>query len=158
MQQTDDILNIFKGNITSGGLKESKIQLVLIQTACALALEGITRATAGQIAARAIKDYGIEVLPSLTGLIFTNLNIQKLTSHGKSRFVLEYEQLKEIREQTETRCNEMIEKLETVIKTFHQLPERITALQNKWAEIAKNCGRERELIQMINKEKKNPYR
>ena len=143
MQQTNDILNIFKGNITSGGLKALKIQLVLIQSACALALEGITRATAGQIATRAIKEYGIEVLPSLTGLIFTNLNIQKLTSHGKSRFVLDYDQLKEIRKQTEAHCNEMIEKLETVIKTFHQLPERVIALQNEWAEIAKNFERER---------------
>ena len=154
MQQTDDILNILKGNITSRGLKELKIQLVLIQAACVLALEGITRATAGQIAARAIKDYGIEVLPSFTGLIFTNLNIKKLTSHGKSRFVLEYDQLKEIREQTETHCNEMIEKLETAIKTFHQLPERITALQNEWAEIVNNFKRERELITLINIEKK----
>ncbi len=154
MQQTDDILNILKGNITSRGLKELKIQLVLIQAACVLALEGITRATAGQITARAIKDYGIEVLPSFTGLIFTNLNIKKLTSHGKSRFVLEYDQLKEIREQTETHCNEMIEKLETAIKTFHQLPERITALQNEWAEIVNNFKRERELITLINIEKK----
>ena len=89
MQQTDDILNILKGNITSRGLKELKIQLVLIQAACVLALEGITRATAGQIASRAIKEYDIEVLPSFTGQIFTGLNIKKLTSHGKSRFVLE---------------------------------------------------------------------
>ena len=120
MQQRDDMLNVFTGNSTSMGLKELKIQLVLIQAACVLALEGITRATAGQIAARATKDYGIEVLPSFTGLIFTNLNIKKLISHGKSRFVLEYEQLKEIREQAETRCEELINKLETVIKTFHQ--------------------------------------
>ncbi len=154
MQHTDDILNIFKGNITSGGLKALKIQLVLVQAACALALEGITRATAGQIAGRAIKEYGIEVLPSLTGLIFTNLNIKKLTSHGKSRFVLEYEQLKEIREQTEAHCNEMIDKLKTVIKTFHQLPDRITTLQNEWVEIVKNRKCEQELIFQINKEKK----
>jgi len=154
MQQTDDILNILKGNITSRGLKELKIQLVLIQAACVLALEGITRATAGQIASRAIKEYDIEVLPSFTGQIFTGLNIKKLTSHGKSRFVLEYDQLKEIREQTETRCEELIYKLETVIKTFHQLPERITTLQNEWAEIVKNRKYEQELIFQINKEKK----
>jgi len=154
MQQTNDILNIFKGNSISGGLKESKMQLVLVQAACVLALEGITRATAGQIATRAIKDYGIEVLPSLTGLIFTNLNIQKLTSHGKSRFVLEYEQLKEIREQTEAQCNEMIEKLETVVKTFHQLPERISKLQNEWAEIVRNHEKEQKLMRLINKEKR----
>jgi len=154
MQQTNDILKIFKGNSISGGLKESKMQLVLVQAACVLALEGITRATAGQIAARAIKDYGIEVLPSLTGLIFTNLNIKKLTSHGKSRFVLEYEQLKEIREQTEAQCNEMIEKLETVVKTFHQLPERISKLQNEWIEIVKNHEKEQKLMRLINKEKR----
>lgn len=154
MQQTDDILDIFKGQSTSRGLEELKIQLVLIQAACVLALEGITRATAGQIAARAIKDYNIEVLPSFTGLIFTNLNIKKLTSHGKSRFVLEYDQLKEIREQTEAHCNEMIEKLETVIKTFHQLPERISKLQNEWIEIVKNHKKEQELIKRINKEKR----
>ena len=155
MQQTDDILNILKGNITSGGLlKELKMQLVLVQAACVLALEGITRATAGQIAARAIKDYGIEVLPSFTGLVFTNLNIQKLTSHGKSRFVLKYEQLKEIREQTEAQCNEMIEKLETVVKTFHQLPERISKLQNEWIEIVRDHEKEQKLMRVIDKEKR----
>ena len=154
MQQTNELMDIFKGNRTSRGLKELKMQLVLVQAACVLALEGITRATAGQIAARAIKDYGIEVLPSLTGLIFTNLNIQKLTSHGKSRFVLKYEQLKEIREQTEAQCNEMIEKLETVVKTFHQLPERISKLQNEWAEIVRNHEKEQKLMRVIDKEKR----
>ena len=154
MQQTNDFLDILKGKIVSTGLKELKLQLVLVQAACALVLEGTTRATAGQIAARAIKDYGIEVLPSLTGLIFTNLNIQKLTSHGKSRFVLEYEQLKEIREQTEAQCNEMIEKLETVVKTFHQLPERISKLQNEWAEIVRNHEKEQKLMRLIDKEKR----
>ncbi len=154
MQQTDDILNIFIGNSTNRGLKELKIQLVLVQAACALALEGIIRATAGQIANRAIKDYGIEVLPSLTGLIFTNLNIKKLISHGKSRFVLEYDQLKVIREQTEATCKELIDKLETTIKTFHQLPERISKLQNEWTEIVKSREREQELIKLINEEKR----
>ena len=154
MQRTNDFLDILKGKTVSTGLKELKIQLVLVQAACALALEGTTRATAGQIAARAIKDYGIEVLPSLTGLIFTNLNIQKLTSHGKSRFVLKYEQLKEIREQTEAQCNEMIEKLETVVKTFHQLPERISKLQNEWAEIVRNHEKEQKLMRVIDKEKR----
>lgn len=154
MKQPNEILDIFKGNSTSRGLKELKIQLVLIQAACTLALEGITRATAGQIASRAIKDYSIEVSPSLTGLIFTNLNIKKLISHGKSRFVLEYEQLEEIREQTETRCEELINKLETVIKTFYQLPERIDKLQDEWIEIVKRREREQELIKLINEEKK----
>ena len=154
IQRTEEFLNVLQGNSIRGGLKELKIQLVLIQAACALALEGITRATAGDISARALKDYGMEILPSLTGLIFTNLNIQKLTSHGKSRFVLEYEQLKEIREQTEAQCNEMIEKLETVVKTFHQLPERISKLQNEWAEIVRNHEKEQKLMRLINKEKR----
>ena len=154
MQRTDEFVSILKGNSIRGGLKELKIQLVLIQAACALALEGITRATAGDISARVLKDYDMEILPSLTGLIFTNLNIQKLMSHGKSRFVLEYEQLKEIREKTETSCKELAEKLEITIKTFHQLPERITALEKEWEEILKNREREQELIKMINQEKK----
>ena len=154
----DEFLNILKGNTTSSNLKELKIRLVLIQVACALALEGITRATAGDISARAFKDYDMEILPSLTGLLFTNLNIQKLISHGKSRFVLEYEQLKGIREQTETKCKELADKLEIAIKTFHQTPERITDLQNEWAEIVKNHEEEQRLIRLINQEKKKTHR
>ena len=158
MKQENDGLNILRGNSTSGNLKELKIQLVLIQAACALALEGITRATAGDISTRTLKDYDMEILPSLTGLIFTNLNIQKLISHGKSRFVLEYEQLKGIREQTETSCKELADKLEIAIKNFHQTPERITDLQNEWAEIVKSHEEEQKLIRLINQEKKKTHR
>jgi len=48
----------------------------------------------------------------------------------------------------------MIEKLETVVKTFHQLPERISKLQNEWAEIVRNHEKEQKLMRLINKEKR----
>ena len=92
--KTDDRqLNVIVGNSACRGLSDLKVQLALIQSACALALEGTTRATASQIAARASQSYQIEVTASFTGLAFSNFGIDSVITHGKSRFVLNADKL-----------------------------------------------------------------
>jgi len=139
-------------------LNDLKVSLALVQAACAFALEGTSRATASQVTERAMSDYDMEATASFTGQVFSSLGIATVTSHGKSRFVLEYEPLEEIRKGIATQCEDLINKLETTLKTFNVLPDRIKALEAKWREIAQFRARERELINTINEDRKTPSR
>jgi len=139
-------------------LNDLKVSLALIQAACAFALEGTSRATASQITERAMSDYDMEATASFTGQVFSSLGITTVTSHGKSRFVLEYEPLEEIRKGISVQCEDLISKLETTLKTFAVLPDRIKALKARWREIARSRERERELINTINEDRKTPSR
>jgi myosin heavy subunit len=139
-------------------LKDLKVSLALVQAACAFALEGTTRATASQVATRAVSEYGIEVTASFTGQVFSALKVSTATSHGKSRFILECNQLEEIRKEIVSQCSDLSDKLEATLQTFDELPERISLLEATWKEVVGMRTRERELINAINEARKIPSR
>ena len=89
----ENLINVFIGNQESQKLAERHVELALVQAACILALEGINRATATQVADKTIETYQVDITPAFTGQVFASLNIPTATSHGKSRFILEYENL-----------------------------------------------------------------
>lgn len=153
-----DFINTIKGSQISRGLSDLEIQLALIQAACAMALQGVTRATATEITNKAIAEYEIEATASFTGQTFANLNIRTATSHGKSRFILEYDHLERLRQDIAAKCEELNAKLESSIVGFHDLPERVNNLQTQWQDIVKMRNRERELINFINEANKAPPR
>ncbi|MFC1917201.1 hypothetical protein ACFLXH_00910 [Chloroflexota bacterium] len=150
------LIEIFKGSSTSRGLEEMKAQLALIQAACAIAMEGTIRATASEIAARAMTEFGMESTPSFAGQVFANLQIATVTSHGKSRFVLEKGELEEIRKGMVARCEDQIARLKESLKVFHDYHQTIEDLQNQWQEILDLRKKERELIVAINEERSKP--
>ncbi|MFC1917230.1 hypothetical protein ACFLXH_01065 [Chloroflexota bacterium] len=152
------LLEVFKGSSTSRGLEEQKGQLALIQSACVMALEGTTRATASEITAKAMTEFGIEATPSFAGQVFANLQIATVTSHGKSRFVLEQKELEEIRKGMVAKCEEQVTRLKESLKIFHDLPQQIEDLQGQWQEIIDLRKREREFIIAINEERSKPNR
>lgn len=75
------------------GLKD---QLAIVRAAHALACEGVTRAQASQVAARAEADSGTFVSASIAGKLFAEFGIPTRTAHGRSRLVLDREQLEGI--------------------------------------------------------------
>ncbi|MFC1873879.1 hypothetical protein ACFLYX_01100 [Chloroflexota bacterium] len=157
-QATQDRINTWIAVSSLRGLRDQKVSLALVQTACTLALEGTNRATAGQITERAIKEYGIEAIPSFTGQLFSSLGVKTVTSHGRNRLVLDHEQLEDIGKQLISQCEEKAAKLESTIETFNEVPERIKSLEAQWQQIVKSRQKERELINLINEERQKPSR
>ena len=150
-RQIDErMLNMIRGNSASSGLQELKVQLALVQAACLMSIEETTRATASQITERAIREYGIEVSASFTGQVFAGMGIGTTMTHGKNRFILEHGRLEEMRKAMTARCEELAEKLESSIKYFRDIPQRIKALEKEWKDIVRMRMKERELVGFIN--------
>jgi chromosome segregation ATPase len=154
----ESVLNLFIGNDASHGLSELKAKLALVQAACTLALEGITRATASEISMKAAREYQVEATPSFTGMIFSAMGIRTVTTHGKSKFVLESNQLEKIRSEITMKCEEIQAKLKEAVKKFQDLPKRIDSLQVEWTKLRTFRAREQELIRVINADRQNPPR
>jgi myosin heavy subunit len=154
----ESFINLFVGNNASNGLSELKVQLALIQAACTLAIEGISRATASEISNKAIQDYQVEATPSFTGMTFSAIGIRTVTTHGKSKFVLEENELEKIRSEIAGKCEETQVKLKEAIKKFQDLPKRIDSLQAEWNKIRASRTREQELARVINADRQNPPR
>lgn len=152
----DNFMNSLAGNQASNRLHEVTLELALIQAACIIALEGITRATAKQVTDKAKDIYNVELIPSFTGQLFSSLGIPSVTSHGKSRFVLDYESLEKVRDSIVTRCEEASVKLEAAIEKFQDLPRRVEVLQKTWKDTQAMRARERELIRLINEDRQKP--
>ena len=113
MQRQPDnrFIDVLVGDGHSRELTELETRFLLIQSACTLALEGMTRASASQIATKALQDYKLQTQPYFIGQVFSSLNIPSVTSHGKNRFVLDSGELEKIRKDLEARCKEsMIKK------------------------------------------------
>ena len=157
-QLDEGLINTFVGNEVSRGLSDLKVQLALIQSACTMSLEGITRATASQIAARTFQSYKVEVTASFTGQTLSNLNISSVTTHGKNKFVLDAGQLEEIRKDIASKCEAAMTKLQTTVEKFQELPNRIEGLQAQWKQACALRSREQELIRFINDDRQNPPR
>ena len=113
--EREDRINALIASTLIRNLDDLKVSLALIQSASVFALEGANRATASQIAERAGNDYGVEVTASFTGQTFSSLGIRTAISHGKSRFILEHEQLEDIRKGIAAKCEDTAEKLENIL-------------------------------------------
>jgi conjugal transfer/entry exclusion protein len=78
------------------------------------------------------------------------------TTHGKNNFVLVPEHLEKIREETASRCEQTLEKLEECTDKFRDLPKRIEELQQEWRKTMSLRSREQELVRAINEDRRNP--
>jgi DNA repair exonuclease SbcCD ATPase subunit len=140
------------------GLKSLKQVLALVQAAQAMALEGINRSTAAEVLQRAINDFGVDATPSVVGQMFSNLNIGKATTHGKTRLVLDSDELKSIKERISKVYENTAKDLEQSLNEFEGQSERVKALEDRWKEILQIRARERELVQLIQQDRQRPSR
>ncbi|MFC1947960.1 hypothetical protein ACFLXY_08590 [Chloroflexota bacterium] len=146
---------LIMANSSMGRLKEMKVTLCLIQTACTFALEGNNRVTASEISNRANIEYDLDTTASFTGQVFSKLGIQSVTVHGKNRFVLDSGQLEKLRQSISSQIEEMATKLESALKEFNYLPKRLNELESQLKDIRQQNQRGRELQLQINEEEKN---
>jgi chromosome segregation ATPase len=149
MRDNHRLIQVLKGSSVNHKLESQKNTLALIQAADILSLEGYSRASASEVAARAAREFNISVTPAAVGQSFSELSIRKVTIHGKSCFVLDHNQLKSIHEQIAGQCQEAIQKLQSIVTTYQELPSRIEALHEHWRNILQLQSRQRELEKLI---------
>ncbi len=123
--------------------------LTLVQTAYAIALEGVTRATATQIANKETNEYDSPITPSNVGQAFATFGIKTVTSHGKTRFVLDIRQLEKLREAAVAQCEEMAQKLEASLESYKELDARVEALVERLKEVYQLTNEEQEIKRLI---------
>lgn len=149
MDRNEVFSKVLAGNNAYRGLADYKITLVLVQSTNLMALAGISRATASEIAEDVLRRYEIEITPSNVGQTLSLLGIKTTITHGKSRYILDASQLENIRSNIENHCHNLETKLEASIKSFQVLPNRIQSLEKQWQDILKLRRQETELIKTI---------
>ena len=121
------------------------VTLSLVQAACALALEGVSRASVTEVVQRAYRDTGVEVKPSTAGQIFSAMGVRTVTSHGKNRLVINHEELLPLQEKMAAQWVEIAPRAEQYLSKFGELAERVKKLE----------GQRQMVLGMIEREKSN---
>ncbi|APV44770.1 hypothetical protein Dform_01448 [Dehalogenimonas formicexedens] len=102
--------------------------LAVVVTAHLLASEGTTRATAKEISDRILEEFGLEIPATNIGQVFAAFEISSKTTHGKARFVLEADQLKDMSDNIAAYCEEEADKLEVSIAAYRKIDTKVHAL------------------------------
>jgi hypothetical protein len=136
------------GSAINAGLESVRTQLTVIRAAYLLSIEGISRATAAEICQRTYDEFSLTLTPAFIGTTLIGMGISKTTTHGKSRFVLDADQLKEIVQRIEAHCQGLMDKLAATISRFAELPAQIDSLQAEWQKILKLQARKQELLRL----------
>jgi hypothetical protein len=155
MIEKESLITNLKGNSAKLRLNDLKLHLSVVQAAYLLCLEGVSRATTNDILQRASSEFSINLTASETGTILAGFSLKKVIIHGKSRFILDQEALKQIRSTIEHQLKENEDKLESAIKYFSFLSAEIQELQNRWKNIQEMFSMKNELIKLINNNQSN---
>jgi DNA repair ATPase RecN len=150
MLEKEAFITNLKGISARARLNDLNVHLAIIQAAYLLCLEGVSRATANQILQRAVSEFSLNLTASEAGTILIGFSLRKVTIHGKSRFILNQGELKELRFRIEQQLKENEDKLESAIKYFSSLSAEIQELQNRWKNIQEMFSRKNDLIKLIN--------
>ncbi|ACZ62384.1 MULTISPECIES: hypothetical protein [Dehalococcoides] len=119
--------------------------LAVFQTAYVMALEGTTRASAGEISAREKKEFDMDITPSNVGQAFCAIGIKSVVSHGKVRYVLNTGELEKICKVAEENCKEMADKMEEALDVYKNLNDRVLGLLERLRDVLDLTSEEREL-------------
>ncbi len=125
-----------------GSLSE---KMLVVQAALVMALEGKTRATATEITDRALADYEGYVQPSVVGQLASLLHIRRVTSHGRSRLVLDKTQLETLQADLAARVEAMGPEIEKALASFKALAVRVTDLEVRVSRVKDMARREPEM-------------
>ncbi|MFQ6029712.1 MAG: hypothetical protein ACE5Q6_19715 [Dehalococcoidia bacterium] len=130
-------------------LKTLKLQLALLQSACLLASEGQSRVTSSEVLFRAKREYGVDAMASTAGQLLGSLGLPSSTSKGKTRFLLDPDDLQPLVEDLNSQVADLELRVEQVIESFGQVEERLQPLEQQFNQVVSQVRREGELKQYI---------
>jgi myosin heavy subunit len=140
----------------NSGLRTLRVGLGLLEAAHVMALEGQTRAGAGEIAERAAKDFGVSVTASVAGQTFSQMGMATAITHGKTRLVLDPDQLKGLKNDVVRKLETLAAELTEALSEFKDLSSRIEGLDGQWKEVVRLRMRELELAKQIDEARRTP--
>ncbi len=121
----DNLMKIVPVPAVKRNPKTSKIVLSLVQTACLLAQEGVSRISASELVERLCRESNTTLTPPEVGQILSELGVRKSILHGKSRFILERAELAEVRQKVARQCEEEMKTLQSRLEEFKRLISQI---------------------------------
>ena len=130
-------------------------RLALVQAGLAMATAGKTRATVSEVVNLALKDYGVLVMPSVAGQIFSEVGVRRVSVHGERRLVLQAEQLKPLHDDLSADLVSLQLQIEEATERFEGLADQVTDLAARVRSIRQHAERERELRAFIMKYQKD---
>ena len=130
-------------------LADLKVKLALIRAACSLITAGQSRASASEITKRAEAEFGVTVLPSAAGVLFSGLGVRSVASRGRSRLALDELDLEGIVTDIETGISQLETQAQDVLSGLSDQALRIRALEGmleKYQELRqREAGLRRQL-------------
>ena len=119
------------------------LTLSLLQAACSMSLEGVTRASVSEVTARAEGDSGVQVTPSVAGQVFSSIGVRTVTSHGRNRLVLSMEELLPLRDKLAEDWELRAPQAEEYLSGFGKLAEYVAELDAKRQRVLNLIAREK---------------
>ncbi len=141
---------------TVNGINTFNEMLGLVEAALVMSLEGTNRATASEVLKRATEDFKVTSTAAVTGQTFSQLKIPTATTHGKSRFILDTDQLKGIKDRIVERIQELSRELDDILDEYRDITDRVKNLETKLNDVSKLYAREKELSQQIQELQNRP--
>ena len=131
-------------------------RLGLVQAGLAMAAAGKTRATVSQVADMALNEYGVLVMPSVAGQIFSEFGVRRVSVHGERRLVLQAEQLKPLHDDLSADIERLQPQIEEATKRFEGLAERVNELRVRVCQIRHKAELDKKLREFIVKYERDP--
>jgi len=116
-------------------------ELALVQAACAMATEGVTRATAGQVVERT----EVPCSASEAGQFFARIGVRTATAHGRARLVLDAGQLQPWAQTLAAEFEELAPRVEAWLAQHQEVGQRVAELHRREGETLKLLAEEARL-------------
>ena len=120
-------------------------RLMVAQTALLMSLDGTRRATATQISDRIEAEMGVDITPSRVGVIMSGFKVRSVVSSGRSRLVLDPEQLGNILGDMKAEAETVEPMVEKAIEAFGDIANRIESMRFRLARLKFLAQTEKEL-------------
>ena len=125
------------------------IRIGLLQVCLRLAGEGTTRAMVAEITDKVGEDYGVWVLPSVAGQIFSELGVRRVSVHGQRRLVIDAAELQPIHDELVKEIEELRPHVDEAERKFAALSQNVETLRSRAYSIYVNAKQERSLREYI---------
>jgi DNA repair exonuclease SbcCD ATPase subunit len=140
------------------GLHNLKDSLAIVEASTLIVIEGNTRTSATELAERASKEFKVNVTASVVGQLIRQMGINTVVSHGKSRLILDIEQLQSLKIQLTQKCESASLEVNRILAEFQGISAHVESIEKEWEHTVKQKARERELSVQIEQAHKTPSR
>lgn len=126
-------------------LSELSMRLMVAKTALLMSLEGTRRAKATLLAERIDADHDVTITPSRVGIMMSGFKVRSVTSSGRSRLVLEPEQLREVIQRLELEADAIGPVVEEAVNRFGDISNVVEWLDVRLGHVRNLAQRQKEM-------------